>query len=53
MTESNPASTSPNPATPDPGTASSMTIERLGRRDPSWPEAVEIFGETLAAQPRA
>ncbi|MGF1596578.1 MAG: citramalate synthase [Acidimicrobiales bacterium] len=24
-----------------------MTIERLGRRDPSWPEAVEIFDTTL------
>jgi 2-isopropylmalate synthase len=24
-----------------------MTIERLGRRDPSWPEAVDIFDTTL------
>ena len=28
-------------------TTSSMTIERLGRRDPAWPEAVEIFDTTL------
>ncbi len=25
----------------------SMTIERLGQRDPDWPEAVEIFDTTL------
>ncbi|MEZ5411059.1 MAG: citramalate synthase [Acidimicrobiales bacterium] len=38
-----------NPGEPtgsDP-TTSSMTIERLGRRDPAWPEAVEIFDTTL------
>jgi len=28
-------------------TQPSMTIERLGRRDPAWPEAVEIFDTTL------
>jgi 2-isopropylmalate synthase len=34
------ANTSNEPAGP-------MTIERLGQRDPSWPEAVEIFDTTL------
>ena len=41
-----PAST-PNPSSdPAPGDGS-MTIERLGRRDPAWPEEVEIFDTTL------
>jgi 2-isopropylmalate synthase len=41
------------PATPPPASTGGvadgdpMTIERLGVRDPSWPEAVEIFDTTL------
>ena len=34
-------------ATNTPSDPGSMTIERLGQRDPSWPEAVEIFDTTL------
>jgi 2-isopropylmalate synthase len=37
---------SPTPAD-RPTDAEPMSIERLGRRDPSWPEAVEIFDTTL------
>jgi 2-isopropylmalate synthase len=31
----------------DSAATQSMTIERLGQRDPDWPEAVEIFDTTL------
>jgi len=37
----------PGEPTGSDSTTLSMTIERLGRRDPAWPEAVEIFDTTL------
>jgi len=37
----------PGEPTGSNSTTLSMTIERLGRRDPAWPEAVEIFDTTL------
>lgn len=41
----NEGATTPSMSSPD--STEPMTIERIGQRDPSWPEAVEIFDTTL------